>query len=172
MSLADKIITNKYVLSFAEYTMNTRLFEMASERNSCLVTIKSYKRTINEHLFKYFLMPHRQQVQHIDRNHWKTELHNFFSIIDDLTWNKNKKFKPNEYYEILFDYYFEYDNEKKARMIFKDIEEQYADNHQISYSYEAYKERCSKFMVIISSEISNNNYSKKVLEENLNKILC
>ena len=49
------MIFDKFIWRFADWCLNIPLLEMASERNEKMSKIESKNRTINEHLFKWFL---------------------------------------------------------------------------------------------------------------------
>lgn len=88
---------DKLIWGFAEWCLNLPLLEMASERNEKLSKIESKNQTINEHLFKWYLMPNSR-----DRNHWLAEIDDRFFEIMNLKWGKNKRFRKDEYFNHTF----------------------------------------------------------------------
>ena len=118
------MILDKLVWSFAEWCLNTPLLEMASERNEKLSRIENKNNTINEHIFKYYLM-----TNSIDRNHWLNEIDDRFFEIQNLKWGKNKRFRQDEYFNLFFTRFYIKDDlsidYKKIERIFSKIEEKY-----------------------------------------------
>ena len=82
------MIFDKYIWKFAEWCLNTPLLEMASDRNNKMSRIQSKSETINQNLFKWYLIPNS-----IDCNHWLNEIDDRFFEIQNLKWGKKRLLK-------------------------------------------------------------------------------
>ena len=158
------MILDKLVWSFAEWCLNTPLLEMASERNEKLSRIENKNNTINEHIFKYYLM-----TNSIDRNHWLNEIDDRFFEIQNLKWGKNKRFRQDEYFNLFFTRFYIKDDlsidYKKIERIFSKIEEKYKSEYQIDYSISDFVEIVGNILKEISLLIEKNEYDKSELIE-------
>jgi hypothetical protein len=158
------VFVEKFIWRFAEWCLNTRLLEMASDRNDKMSKIESKCKTINEHLFKYFLMPNS-----IDRIHWLNELDTRFNEILDIKWNKTKRFHSYEYFSMLYDYFFLKDknfiNYKYISKIFNKIENHYENEYRKKYDIDDFVERVGPFLKEISNLLESDDYDKDILFE-------
>lgn len=158
------MILDKLVWSFAEWCLNTPLLKIASERNEKLSRIENKNNTINEHIFKYYLM-----TNSIDRNHWLDEIDDRFFEIQNLKWWKNKRFRQDEYFNLLFTRFYIKDDlsidYKKIERIFSKIEEKYKSEYQIDYSINDFVEIVGNILKEISLLIEKNEYDKSELIE-------
>ena len=158
------MILDKLVWSFAEWCLNTPLLEVASERNEKLSRIENKNNTINEHIFKYYLM-----TNSIDRNHWLNEIDDRFFEIQNLKWGNNERFRQDEYFNLLFTRFYIKDDlsidYKKIERIFSKIEEKYKSEYQIDYSINDFVEIVGNILKEISLLIEKNEYDKSELIE-------
>ena len=156
----------KIIWDFAEWCLNTPLLERASERNDIKYKIHSKTKTINEHLFKYYLMP-----ESIDRLHWLSEIDDRLFEILDLKWNKVKRFKKDEYFDMLYTYFYLKDDYnidyKNIIRIFSNIEEKYKTEYQKDYTLDDFIEKVGNIIKNISQLLENNDYDKISLIEEI-----
>jgi len=163
------MVLDKLIWSFAEWCLNTPLLEMASERTEKLLRIENKNNTINEHIFKYYLMPNSR-----DRNHWLSEIDDRFFEIQNLKWGKNKRFRTDEYFNLLFTRFYIKDDlsidYKKIERIFSKIEEKYKSEYQIDYNINDFVEIVGNILKETSNLISKNEYDKSELIELLKEL--
>ncbi len=141
----------KFVLSLQEWVLN----EKSRNRRDVLNIIENMRYTLNEHLFKYYLMPYS-----IDRNHWFDEIKSaFLGKIARYKWH-NKLFIAENYYEILFIEYFK--SETNYENKFEEILTDYNSEYIISYNIEDFKKRCDLFYRKVCSDLANGQYNKDI----------
>jgi hypothetical protein len=150
------------IWNFAEWCLNTPLLEMASERNQLILKIQSKTRTINEHLFKCYIMPNSK-----DLNHWISEIDSRFDEILDLKWNKIKRFRKDEYFKMLYDSFFLKDDlsidYKNLTRIISKIEDKYINEEKSDYTIDNFILKTGKILKDISKLLSNGEYDKDEL---------
>jgi hypothetical protein len=157
----------KIIWDFAEWCLNIPLLEMASERNSKLEKIESKSETINTHLFKCYLMPNS-----IDRNHWQSEINDRLFEIQKLVWGKGRRFRKEEYFEILYNRFYTKDlsiDYKSLERIFSKVEEKYKDEFQIDCSINEFAEMVAPLLKTISELLEDGDYDEYELILALNK---
>lgn len=157
MKGGNKLFDKKIVLGFADWLLETSLLEMASDKNSNKLYIQSLKHTLNEHLFKYYLMPNC-----IDRNHWLKEITSYLRQIDDCYWNKNKHFDFEDYYKWLFLDFF--NDDKKFRTKLNNVIKHYHEESMIQYNFDEFKNMCDSFYKIVCTDIANTEYDTDLSE--------
>jgi hypothetical protein len=159
----------KIVWNFAEWCLNIPLLEMASERNYKLSKIESKNNTINEHIFKYYLMPNSR-----DRNHWLCEIDDRLNEVQDLVWSKNRRFRSDEYFDIFYNRFYTKDysniNYKKIERIFSKIELEYKTEYQKDYDINDFIEKVAILLNELSNLLESGDYDKNELLEKV-KIL-
>jgi hypothetical protein len=160
----------KFIWRFAEWCLNIPLLEMASERNQKMVKIESKNKTINEHLFKWFLMSNS-----IDRDHWLSEIDDRFFKIENLKWGKNKRFKSDEYFNLLYNRFFLNDifsiNYKSIDKIFSKIEDKYSTEFQREWNIDEFLERVGSLLKDVSNLLESGDYDKDELCQLMSKYL-
>jgi hypothetical protein len=151
----------KIIWNFAEWCLNIPLLEKASERNSKLEKIESKSETINLHFFKYYIMPNS-----IDRNHWLSEINDRFYEIQKLVWGKGKRFRKEEYFEILYNRFYTKDisiDYRNLERIFSKIEKRYKGELIIEYTINDFIERISFILKNISELLEDGDYDEDEL---------
>jgi hypothetical protein len=148
----------KIIWDFAEWCLNIPLLEMASERNSKMEKIESKSEAININLFKYYLMPNL-----IDRIHWLSELNDRFFEIQNLVWGKGRRFRKNEYFELLYSRFYTKDfsiDYKNLERVFSKIEEKYKGEFKKEYSINEFAEKASPLLKKLSELLEDGLYDK------------
>lgn len=160
----------KWIWGFAEWCLSTPLLEMASERNDKISKIKSKSETINEHLFKFFLMPNSR-----DRDYWIREIDDRLFEIRNLKWGKGKRFKSNEYFDFIYNDFYTKDmislDMKRLNRFFSRIEKQYSDEFQIDWNLNNFIEKVGSLLKEISNLLESGDYDFDELEELMNSYL-
>ena len=164
------MLFDKFIWGFAEWFLRTPLLEMTSERNEVIRRIKSKSETINEHLFKWFLMPSSR-----DRDHWLGEIDDRFYEIENLKWGKKRAFKSGEYFDFIYKEFYTKDlislDLKRIDRIFSKIELRYKSEFQIQWEINNFVERVGLILKEISYLLENGEYDKSELEKLVNKYL-
>lgn len=156
----------KIILNFTEWCLNTPLFEMVLSRNSAWEKIENKSETINEHLFKVYLMPNSR-----DREHWLNEINDrFFEIQNRCLWKSNRRFYENEYFQMLYSGFYLKDSNINYRYldhILSKIEQKYSNEYQIEWSISDFIERSGIFIKKMSKCLEEGDYCKDELLENI-----
>lgn len=164
------MLFDKYIWRFAEWCLNTPLLEMASERNEKMSKIESKNRTINEHLFKWFLMPNSR-----DRDHWMREIDDRFFEISNFKWGKNKKFKSDEYFNLIYNRFYLKDmislDIRRINRSFNEIETRYSSEYQIDWDIDNFIERIGPLLKEICYLLESSEYDFDELDKLMNKYL-
>ena len=169
--LIVKKIFDKYIWKFAEWCLNTPLLEMASDRNNKMSKIQSKSETINEHLFKWYLMPDSR-----DCNHWMKEIDDRFFEIQNLKWGQKKTFKSKEYFNFIYHYFYTKNDyisidHRRINRTFLKIEDKYSSEYQIEYDINAFIEGVGQILNEVSFLLENDDYDYFHLDNLMNKHL-
>lgn len=154
MNRAERIIYN-----FAEYVMMLPMFEMASNRNDAMNKVKGLSKTLNTHLFKYYLMPN----DNYNREHWGKEIDNFLGDIASYKWKKKTNFDEDEYYNWLYLDFVE--NISNVKRIIRNVVDDYKDEYHIKYNVEEFVDMLEIFYKKISYLLSIDKYDYEELED-------
>lgn len=132
------------------------LLEMASERNSKMEKIERKSETISIHLFKCYLMP-----ESIDRGHWLSELNDRLFEIQNLVWGKGRRFRKDEYFELLYGRFYTKDfsiDHKNLERVFSKVEEKYKGEFQREYTINGFAEKAAHLFGALSELLEVGNY--------------
>jgi hypothetical protein len=165
------MIFDKYIWKFAEWCLNIPLLEMASDRNNKMSRIQSKSETINEHLFKWYLMPNS-----IDCNHWLNEINDKFFEIQNLKWGKKKTFKSDEYFNFIYHHFYTKSDYisidyRRLNREFSKIENKYEDEYQIDYNINSFVEGVGNLLKEVSVLLEVDEYDYDHLNSLIKKYL-
>lgn len=159
--------SEKIMLMFAEWCLNTPLLEMASDRNDKISKIQSKSDTINDHLLKIYLIPNS-----IDRNHWISEVNSRFNEITRLTWGGKKKgFDASDYYDWIFRNYYYSDIESIRMSAIEDtisgLKKRYSSEYFIEYTINDMVPKIGELMKEICKHLQLGTYTSSVLKDEI-----
>ena len=163
---------DKYIWIFAEWCLNLPLLQMASDRNDKISKIRSKSEIINEHLFKWYLMPKSREC-----NHWLREIDERFYEIENLTWSKKKRFSAEEYFNFIYHDFYTKDfisvNYRKLNRVFSKIkiEFKYSTEYHREFEMDNFVENVGMVIKEISRLLAEDSYDFEALEKLVNKYL-
>ena len=161
---------DKYIWIFAEWCLNLPLLQMASDRNDKISKIRSKSEIINEHLFKWYLMPRSR-----DCDHWLREIDDRFYEIENLTWGKKRRFYEEEYFNFIYHDFYTKDfisvYYRKLNRVFSKIEDKYSTEYHREFEMDDFVENVGIIIKEISSLLAADNYDFDKLKEMVNKYL-
>jgi hypothetical protein len=153
-----------YIDKFIDWISNTPLFELAQQRSIAIDKIEDLSETLNEHLFKLYIM---QKSTY--RDHWVDEIHNYLFKINNITWGKKRnKFEESDYFDWLFKYFF-YDNKNQIKINLnrnlKKLLDNYPNEEKIKWTLNEFKNISNDFHSYFSKKLESGTYDAEDLEK-------
>jgi hypothetical protein len=153
-----------YLNKFADWVLNTPLLELSQQRSIAIDKIQDLSETLNEHLFKLYVMQKSS-----NRDHWIDEIHNFLYKINNITWGKKRnKFEEEDYMDWMFKYFF-YDNKNQIKLNLnrnlKKLLDKYPNEEKINWNINEFKNISYDFHIHFSTELENGTYDAEDLEK-------
>lgn len=139
----------------ADWISETELFEMAFARKDAINKIRNLQSQIAKHIVKivYYDAPEETKL------HWKSEVDNWLSIIDQIKLKGGKKLSGDIYYKLLFDEPLGELTDIQGMVKHIDKINGMLDYDKIG-SLSDVQEECEKMLHMISYDISNNKFEK------------
>lgn len=133
---------------FADWILNQKLFELATQRSTAIDRICDISDTLNSHLFKLYVFPKSQY-----KSHWENEIENYIKYVSKQGWGKQRKhFEYQDYYDWLFYEFFynKYDQRINLNRDYKNILKQYPNEQpRENWNDENFYDKCQIFYKII-----------------------